>query len=256
MQVDRMMRMLGKHRNSPITAWIGFLVLSLLVWKLVSDGDFSFIMVSPYYRIASFQLSLTHLACTAPLPHFCPPPKPFYKHTHRRTAPLRGRLASGCWRSKSGPRAPPRACPSRACSSMVWSSSSASPPSSPSRGTCPMTSKRGGSRPIDHVLSCVMRPIADRLTPHPTKTPQPPLLPKPKNGRSGDWFYHFVECLSLALVLFSMYLLKVRFPHSYDERSDSFGNMNGACALRHVAVACRSIAWGVAAGRAPTHHRA
>ena len=45
MQVGRMMRMLGKHRNSPITAWIGFLALSLLVWKLVSDGDFSFIMV-------------------------------------------------------------------------------------------------------------------------------------------------------------------------------------------------------------------
>lgn len=44
MQVDRLMRMLGKNRNSPITAWIGFLFLSLLVWKLVSDGDFSFIM--------------------------------------------------------------------------------------------------------------------------------------------------------------------------------------------------------------------
>lgn len=45
MQVDRMMRMLVKHRNSPISAWIGFLLLSLVVWKLVSDGDFSFIMV-------------------------------------------------------------------------------------------------------------------------------------------------------------------------------------------------------------------
>lgn len=45
--------------------------------------------------------------------------------------------------------------------------------------------------------------------------------------RSGDWFYHFVESLSLALVLFAMYLVKIRFPHSYDERSDSFGNMNG-----------------------------
>lgn len=58
-----------------------------------------------------------------------------------------------------------------------------------------------------------------RLTPSHTTTQ--------KIIRSGDWFYHFVECLSLSLVLFAMYLLKVRFPHSYDERSDSFGNMNG-----------------------------
>ncbi len=49
MQVDRLVRMLGKHRNSPIAAWIGFLILSLLVWKLVSDGDFSFIMVRPFF---------------------------------------------------------------------------------------------------------------------------------------------------------------------------------------------------------------
>jgi hypothetical protein len=54
------------------------------------------------------------------------------------------------------------------------------------------------------------------------------LHPTTHASRSGDWFYHFVESLSLALVLFSMYLVKLRFPHSYDERSDSFGNMNGA----------------------------
>ena len=35
-----------------------------------------------------------------------------------------------------------------------------------------------------------------------------------------------------------MYLLKVRFPHSYDERSDSFGNMNGQC---RSAVVCEAV---------------
>jgi len=44
MQLDRYLRLLGKHRHSPAAAWAGFLLLSLLVWKLVSDGDFSFIM--------------------------------------------------------------------------------------------------------------------------------------------------------------------------------------------------------------------
>lgn len=44
--MDRYLRTLLKKQNSSIAAWIGFLVLSILVWKLVSDGDFSFIMVS------------------------------------------------------------------------------------------------------------------------------------------------------------------------------------------------------------------
>jgi hypothetical protein len=63
-----MVRMLGKHRNSPITAWIGFLVLSLLVWKLVSDGDFSFIMVRSCGR--SFD-SLTSRVFLRELPVCC-----------------------------------------------------------------------------------------------------------------------------------------------------------------------------------------
>lgn len=44
MQLDRYLRLLSKHRQSPALAWVGFLLLSLVVWKLVSDGDFSFIM--------------------------------------------------------------------------------------------------------------------------------------------------------------------------------------------------------------------
>lgn len=42
---DRYLRGLTK-KQSNLGAWLGFFVLSLLVWKLVSDGDFSFIMVS------------------------------------------------------------------------------------------------------------------------------------------------------------------------------------------------------------------
>lgn len=81
-------------------------------------------------------------------------------------------------------------------------------------------------RVADFIVSCVLPPPTnhDGLTKNTHA-----LAHASSDGRSGDWFYHFVESLSLALVLFSMYLLKVRFPHSYDERSDSFGNMNGAC---------------------------
>ena len=84
MQVDRMMRMLGKHRNSPITAWIGFLALSLLVWKLVSDGDFSFIIVRcvlpashtpamPYHAMVSLSIHQSACALTVPPQPLSPP---------------------------------------------------------------------------------------------------------------------------------------------------------------------------------------
>lgn len=43
-KLDRIIRSMLK-KNANVTAWAGFLIISVLVWKLVSDGDFSFIMV-------------------------------------------------------------------------------------------------------------------------------------------------------------------------------------------------------------------
>ena len=87
--------------------------------------------------------------------------------------------------------------------------------------------------------------------------------------RSGDWFYHFVESFSLVLVLCSMFLvrvsqplslhtyihththtylhtyLQVKFPHTYDERIDSFGNLNvpkELGALIYLAIPCFVLA--------------
>jgi len=47
-KVDRIVRSALK-KNANVTAWAGFLIISVLIWKLVSDGDFSFIMVSCHF---------------------------------------------------------------------------------------------------------------------------------------------------------------------------------------------------------------
>jgi len=42
--------------------------------------------------------------------------------------------------------------------------------------------------------------------------------------RSGDWFYHFVEVVSLGLCILAIGLIKGPFKHTYDENHDVFGN--------------------------------
>mmetsp|Transcript_21353 Transcript_21353/g.65181 ORF Transcript_21353/g.65181 Transcript_21353/m.65181 type:complete len:293 (-) Transcript_21353:527-1405(-) len=44
--------------------------------------------------------------------------------------------------------------------------------------------------------------------------------------KSGDWFYHLVECSSLGLVGVSLFLTQKQFKSTYDAQSDSFGNMH------------------------------
>jgi ER lumen protein retaining receptor len=43
--------------------------------------------------------------------------------------------------------------------------------------------------------------------------------------KSGDWFYHFVELLSLVLVCASIYGVFATFLPTYDERHDKFGDL-------------------------------
>ncbi|TFJ85293.1 hypothetical protein NSK_003716 [Nannochloropsis salina CCMP1776] len=163
MQLDRYLRLLSKHRQSPALAWVGFLLLSLVVWKLVSDGDFSFIMTyGAFARTFGF-----------------------------------GLLAVKLWTARSA---------------------------------------TGVSFKTLQLYALV---FFFRLT---SIIPFSGYLPYDK---SGDWFYHFVESLSLFLVLVSMYLVKVRFPHSYDERTDSFGNLHVPAsfgALVYLAVPCFALA--------------
>ncbi|KAM3567949.1 hypothetical protein VYU27_009916, partial [Nannochloropsis oceanica] len=163
MQLDRYLRFMGKHRNSPAAAWVGFLLLSLVVWKLVSDGDFSFIMTyGAFARSFGF-----------------------------------GLLAVKIWTARSA---------------------------------------TGVSLKTLQLYGLV---FFFRLT---SIIPFSGYLPYDK---SGDWFYHFVESVSLFLVLVALYLVKIRFPHSYDERTDSFGNMHvpdQVGALVYLAIPCFLLA--------------
>lgn len=44
--------------------------------------------------------------------------------------------------------------------------------------------------------------------------------------KTGDWFYHFVEIISLVSVAFALYLLFVPLFSTYDEKYDKFGNLH------------------------------
>mmetsp|Transcript_6335 Transcript_6335/g.9555 ORF Transcript_6335/g.9555 Transcript_6335/m.9555 type:complete len:296 (-) Transcript_6335:175-1062(-) len=44
--------------------------------------------------------------------------------------------------------------------------------------------------------------------------------------KTGDWFYHFVEIISLASVCLAVYLIFVPLVSTYDEKYDKFGNLH------------------------------
>jgi ER lumen protein retaining receptor len=44
--------------------------------------------------------------------------------------------------------------------------------------------------------------------------------------KSGDWFYHFVEFLSLASTASALYATMMLFRNTYDEMYDRFGNLH------------------------------
>lgn len=44
--------------------------------------------------------------------------------------------------------------------------------------------------------------------------------------KSGDWFYHFVEFVSLASTGLALYGAIVAFKNTYDEKYDRFGNLH------------------------------
>lgn len=42
--------------------------------------------------------------------------------------------------------------------------------------------------------------------------------------KTGDWFYHFVESMSLLFIIFIYYFIFTYFISSYNEKYDKFGN--------------------------------
>jgi ER lumen protein retaining receptor len=61
--------------------------------------------------------------------------------------------------------------------------------------------------------------------------------------KSGDWFYHFVEAISLASTLLVLYLIFVPLRPTYSEKYDKFGNLHipnefGACYILVPALLC------------------
>lgn len=62
--------------------------------------------------------------------------------------------------------------------------------------------------------------------------------------KSGDWFYHVVETLSLIFAATAIYLLKFKFGSTYDESKDAFGNLRvpSYAGIVYIVVPCFLVA--------------